>query len=89
MSKNILVFGAAGFLGTYLTDSLVEHGYNVTASDINDFGNDYYSKKNISYVEIDITNRKSFDVLKGKSFDVVVHLAAHQPANVSAKNYDP
>ena len=89
MQKKILVFGAAGFLGTYLTDKLVELNFDVTASDINDFGKDYYDSKKIKYVEIDIRKRGSFDVLKNESFDVVIHLAAHQPANVCASSYDP
>jgi UDP-glucose 4-epimerase len=87
--KNILVFGAAGFMGTYLIDELVKQNYNITASDINDFGKEYFAQKNIPYVEVDLTKESDFDKLKNSSFDVVIHLAAHQPANVSSKTYNP
>ncbi len=44
--KNILVFGAAGFMGTYLIDELSKQNYNITASDINKIGEKYYKEKN-------------------------------------------
>jgi UDP-glucose 4-epimerase len=87
--KKILVFGAAGFIGTYLIDDLVKNGYSVVASDINAIGEKYYSDNNISYVHVDITQKNDFDKLEQIPYDAVIHLAATQPANVSTKNYDP
>lgn len=87
--KKILIFGAAGFMGTYLVNELLNQNYDVTASDINDIGQDYYKNKNIPYVHLDITKREEFTKLPQILFDAVIHLAATQPANVSAKNYDP
>ena len=89
MKKNILVFGAGGFMGTYLIDELVKQNYKVTASDINDVGEKYYKERNIPFVSIDITRKDDFKQLDKFNFDVIIHLAAHQPANVSQKNYDP
>ena len=34
MSKNVVVFGGSGFLGSHVADNLSEHGYNVTVFDI-------------------------------------------------------
>ncbi|MCH2389963.1 MAG: NAD-dependent epimerase/dehydratase family protein, partial [Nitrospinales bacterium] len=34
MSKNVIVFGGSGFLGSHVADNLSEHGYNVTLFDI-------------------------------------------------------
>ena len=34
MSKNAIVFGGSGFLGSHVADNLSEHGYNVTLFDI-------------------------------------------------------
>ncbi|MCL0039585.1 NAD(P)-dependent oxidoreductase [Nitrospinaceae bacterium] len=34
MSKNVVVFGGSGFLGSHVADNLSEHGYNVTLFDI-------------------------------------------------------
>jgi UDP-glucose 4-epimerase len=89
MINKILVFGAAGFMGTYLIDELLKQNYQITASDISLIGEKYYQEKNIPYVHIDITNEDDFGKLKQDSYDTVIHLAATQPANVSEKNYDP
>ncbi|MCG9101361.1 NAD(P)-dependent oxidoreductase [Laribacter hongkongensis] len=87
--KRVLVFGAAGFIGTYLVDKLVALGHQVTASDVSVEGLDFYSQAGIDYVRVDITDKEAFARLKGLSFDTVVHLAACQPANVAEKRYDP
>jgi UDP-glucose 4-epimerase len=89
MKKNILVFGAAGFMGTYLINELMKQDYQITASDISQFGEEYYKSKGIPYIHVDITNENDFKRLKSESYDVVIHLAATQPANVSVQNYDP
>lgn len=88
-NKNILVFGAAGFMGTYLIDELLKQNCQITATDISSIGEDYYRDKNIPYVHIDITNEGDFNKLNQVSFDTVIHLAATQPANVSTKGYNP
>lgn len=87
--KSILAFGAAGFLGTYLIDELLARGHDVTVSDITEDGQDYYSGKNVCYTQLDITRKQDFVKLEKKRYDAIIHLAACQPANVSAENYDP
>ncbi|MGE5452529.1 MAG: NAD-dependent epimerase/dehydratase family protein [Acidobacteriota bacterium] len=87
--KNILVFGASGFIGTYLIDELQAQGYDVTASDIDESGREYYTSKNIKFISIDITKRESFSQLSKEPYSAIIHLAACQPANVSDKTYDP
>ena len=85
---NILVFGAAGFIGTYLIDELIIEGFEVLASDISDIGENYYREQNIPYLAIDITNKDDFKKLEDAQFDAIIHLAALQPANFSV-NYSP
>ena len=87
--KKILVFGAAGFMGTYLIDALSKLNFDITASDINEIGKKYYEERQIPYFHVDITNEKEFDKLSQVAYDAVIHLAATQPANVSKQNYDP
>ncbi len=86
--KKILVFGAAGFIGTYLIDKLLEKGYAVIASDISQIGESYYKSLGIEYFNVDITKESDFDKLPSHRFNAVIHLAATQPANVSLKDYD-
>jgi UDP-glucose 4-epimerase len=87
--KNVLVFGASGFIGTYLIDDLLKQGHSVTATDISDVGRAYYTGKKVPYVNIDITRQSDFEKINDKHYDVVVHLAACQPANIGEKQYDP
>ncbi len=87
--KKIVVFGAAGFVGTYLIDELLKQNYEVLASDISEIGEMYYKENNIPYLSIDITNKDNFDKIPSVKYDVVIHLAAVQPANVSEKKFDP
>lgn len=87
--KKVLVFGAAGFIGTYLIDELLKQNYQVIASDISEFGEKYYTENNIPYLSIDITNTNDFEKIGKGKYDAVINLAAIQPVNVSKKNYDP
>jgi UDP-glucose 4-epimerase len=87
-NPNILVFGAAGFVGTYLIDELIKQDYQILASDISDIGEYYYQEQNIPYVAIDITNKNDFKKLENAQFDAIIHLAALQPANYSF-DYSP
>jgi UDP-glucose 4-epimerase len=85
----IIVFGAAGFIGTYLIDELLKRNYQVIGADINNIGEDYYKKLNVPYFHVDITKKKSFDKIQCGQIKTVIHLAAIQPANVSEKKHDP
>jgi UDP-glucose 4-epimerase len=85
----ITIFGAAGFIGTYLVDRLVKEGFRVLASDINDIGKEYFEKKGVSYVSMDITKKEDFIKVPADGIEAVIHLAAIQPANISASTYDP
>lgn len=88
-SKQILVFGAAGFIATYLIDELLNQGHKVTATDISDVGRVYYENKKVNYVNVDITKKHDFEALDNNKYDAVIHLAACQPANVSQEKYNP
>jgi UDP-glucose 4-epimerase len=85
----ILVFGAGGFIGTYLTNQLVADGHQVVASDVNEIAEGFYERQRIPYHRVDITKRSEFDRLPAKGITAVVHLACVQPANVSEQKYDP
>lgn len=88
-SRQILVFGASGFIATYLIDELLNQGCKVTATDISDVGREYYKNKDVLYINVDITKKSDFDALDKNTYDAVIHLAACQPANVDQGKYDP
>ncbi len=85
----IVVFGAAGFIGTYLTDQLARDGCSIIASDNSEIGESFYRQKGIPFHRIDITRAEDFAPLRGKHIEAVVHLACVQPANVSEQAFDP
>jgi len=84
----ILVFGAAGFIGTYLIDQLVKEGFDVIATDIDRLAESYYKKQGIPFSRFDITKERGFEKLPQADVDAVINLACVQPANVSKEEYD-
>lgn len=87
--KHILIFGASGFIATYLMDELLRQGHEITASDMGANRSDYCEAMGVNYVQIDITKNEQFERLENNKFDAVIHLAACQPANVAEVKYDP
>jgi len=85
----VIVFGAAGFIGTYLTDELLRRNFQVLTIDINDIGKAYYERQGIPFKFIDVTNKSDFQKLPSEGVEAVVNLACVQPANVSKEKYDP
>ena len=75
MRKKILVTGGGGYVGSALTDYLIDKGYFVTVYDLLIYGKNVFSKKdNINIIEGDIRNKELFeDSVRGH--EVVIHLA--------------
>lgn len=97
--KNILITGAAGFIGCYLSKRLIEENYNVIGIDnLNDYYDitlkenrikDLYNKDNFTFIKEDINN---YDLVKN-IFDkykpnIVIHLAASAGVRYSSINPD-
>ena len=73
--KTVLVTGATGFLGKYVVDELVEHGYQVRAFGRNSKVGRSLENSSISFFQGDLT--KADDVLEAcKGMDLVVHAGA-------------
>src|SRR6056300_930412 len=95
--KNVLVTGAAGFIGYHLSKRLLENGFSVTGIDNL---NSYYDVslktarleelkpfKNFSFLKEDISNKDAMEKIFGSTrFDVVVNLAAQAGVRYSLKN---
>jgi UDP-glucuronate 4-epimerase len=95
--KNILVTGAAGFIGYHLSLRLLQEGFTVTGIDNL---NDYYdvnlkkdrleqlrSKPAFSFFKIDLADREAMATLfRDNTFDAVVNLAAQAGVRYSLLN---
>jgi UDP-glucose 4-epimerase len=85
----VIVFGAGGFIGSYLIDRLVADGANVVACDISPIAKAHYDELGVPYRHVDITKKEQFDNLPRTPIEAVVHLACVQPANISEQEYSP
>ena len=80
-SKNILITGGCGFIGSHLCELLIERGYNVTAFDRYNIDNHYgwlHDSKYKSDINVILGDIRDFDSVyeSMKNIDVVFHLAA-------------
>jgi nucleoside-diphosphate-sugar epimerase len=69
---NILLTGGCGYVGTPLTQSLLDQGHTVTVVDLQWFGNYLPAHPKLTVIREDIRNA---DKLPMKGVDVVMHLA--------------
>lgn len=97
MSKNILITGAAGFIGSALALRLLERGDRVYGIDTM---NDYYEVSlkearlartidhgNFTFEKLDIANREGMeDLFRREEFDAVMNLAAQAGVRYSIEN---
>lgn len=95
--QNILVTGAAGFIGFHLSQKLCKEGYNVIGIDNL---NDYYDvnlkkdrlkilegKENFRFFKTEINDYQSLEnIFKKSSIDFIVHLAAQAGVRYSIEN---
>jgi len=93
--KKLLVTGAAGFIGSYTVEALLELGHQVTGIDNFD---PYYprhnkeknieialSNPNYNFHELDILDENLVNILN-ESFDIIIHLAAKAGVRNSIEN---
>jgi UDP-glucose 4-epimerase len=76
---NIIVTGGCGFIGSNLTDALINLGHNVTVIDnlSSDAHDQFYYNKNATYYKDDITNKHIINgIFERHRPDYVFHLAA-------------
>ncbi len=75
MMKKILITGGGGYVGCYLSDYLVEHGYEVSVLDLFIYGEDVFINSNkIKKYKGDIRDKDFLKkIIPGN--DVIIHLA--------------
>ncbi len=84
--KTILIFGATGTLGAYISLHFNKLGYKVIAVGHRKSDNGFFADYNIPYYSVDIACKEDFDKLPKEDIDLVAHFAGALPA--SMKGYD-
>lgn len=84
--KKIIVLGATGSLGAYISLHLKEIGYEVYAVGRREDDNSFFADYNIPYFCIDIERPSTFSVLPTQDIYAILHFAGALPAGM--KGYD-
>ena len=96
-SNNILVTGGAGYIGSHVTNLLIDKGYDVTVVDNLITGNKELINKNATFINCDIADKKKINsLLKKNKFEIVIHFAGlirvdesvKQPEKYNEFNYE-
>lgn len=80
---NILVTGGAGFIGSHVSEKLVELGETVTVIDNLCAGVEENLPKTVRFCRMGIEDSNCEEIFKNGSFDTVIHLAAQVSVGVS------
>lgn len=84
--KTILVFGATGTLGSYISLHFNKLGYKVIAVGHRQNDNGFFADYGIPYYSVDITMAEDFKKLPDENIDVVAHFAGALPASMEGYN---
>ena len=83
----ILVTGAAGYIGSVVTEQLIEQGHQVVALDNLVNGHRAAVHPVAEFVQLDLLDADGIvSLLKAKPVDAVVHLAAEALIDVSMRD---
>lgn len=95
--KTVLVTGGAGFIGSHLTDKLVEAGYRVSVIDDLSGGKRRNLNKKCKFYKADLRNKRLADKIISKiKPEIVFHLAANaaenkaqfSPIDITSRNWN-
>ena len=75
-SNNILITGGAGYIGSHVTNLLIDKGYNITVIDNLITGNKELVNKKANFINSDIADENIINnLIKQNKFEIVIHFA--------------
>ncbi|MDZ4671764.1 MAG: SDR family NAD(P)-dependent oxidoreductase [Phototrophicales bacterium] len=83
MSKHILVTGGAGFIGSHITDLLIEQGNRVTVFDNETTGQRDFVNPRATFVHGDVRDEASLAEVFATGIDAVLHIAGQASIRLS------
>ena len=85
--KKVIVFGATGNLGAYITIYLKSVGYDVIAVGHRKDDNGFFASRGMKYYSVDITKPEEFEQLPTENIYCVAHFAGELPSRYSFHAY--
>jgi len=85
-SKNILVTGGAGFIGSHLANRLIEQNNNVVIIDNLSSGRKENINPKAKFYKIDVRSKGIYQIFKKENPKIVFHLAAEPIVDEAYKN---
>ena len=85
-SKNILVTGGAGFIGSHLVNELLKQGNKVVVIDNLSSGKKENIKSGAKFYKVDVRSKKISEIFRKENFQIVFHLAAQPLVDEAYKN---
>lgn len=79
-----IIIGASSFIGVYTANEFLLHGCEIVVTGRNNKFRDYYDKKNVPYINLDLNNKEDFAKLPQEGVEGVILLSGLLPANASA-----
>ena len=85
-SHKILITGGAGFIGSHLTDKLIQKGHKVVVADNLSTGKKENLNKKAKFYKIDICSPEISQIFKKEKPEIVYHLGAQIDVRKSVEN---
>lgn len=85
-NSNVLITGGAGFIGSHITDEIVNRGHNVVVVDNISVPNSGYRNSKAKYIKMDILQKEFESVFLENNIDYCIHLAAQASVTKSISN---
>lgn len=79
-----IIIGASSFIGVYTANEFINRGCEVLVTGRNNKYKEYYDRKGIEYINLDLTKKEDFEKLPKNNVDGVILLSALLPANETA-----
>lgn len=85
-NENILITGGAGFIGSHVTDLLIDAGYNVFVVDNLSSGYDSNINSSAKFYNFDINSPDLEKIFEENKIDYILHFAAQASVSYSTQN---
>ena len=86
--KTVVVFGATGNLGAYISMHLKSQGYNIIAVGHRKNDNNFFADHGMTYYSVDIKDPNAFKILPSDDIYAVAHFASSLPSRYAFNPID-